>query len=144
MSMGGFVTSFVFGSARIDSLAGNLGLAALRVFAGLSLSLAHGLLKFPPPDGFVAGVGQLGFPAPLVFAWLAALTETVGGLLLAAGLGTRAVALAIVGNMSVAGFLRHAADPYDAKERAFLFLAVAIAFAAVGGGRFALDRLIRR
>jgi putative oxidoreductase len=138
------VTSFVFGSARIDSLAGNLGLAALRVFAGLSLSLSHGLMKFPPPEGFVAGVGQLGFPAPVVFAWLAALTETFGGLLLAAGLGTRVVAAAIVGNMSVAGFLRHAADPYQAKELAFLFLAVALMFTLLGGGRFAADRLVRR
>ena len=138
------MTEFLFGSARIDSQAGNLGLAVLRVFAGLSLSLAHGLMKFPPPDGFVAAVAGMGLPAPIVFAWLSALTETVGGLLLAAGLGTRAVAIAIAGNMAVAGVLRHAADPYDAKERAFLFLAVAVAFVALGGGRFALDRWIRR
>jgi putative oxidoreductase len=138
------VTSFVFGSARIDSLIGNLGLALLRAFAGLSLSLSHGLMKLPPSDGFVAGVAALEFPAPIVFAWLAALTETLGGLLLAAGLGTRVVALAIAGNMSVAGFLRHASDPYQAKELAFLFLAVALAFAALGGGRFAVDRSVRR
>ena len=138
------MTSFLFGSARIDSAVGNLGLALLRIFAGLSLSLAHGLMKFPPPEAFVANVAGLGFPAPVAFAWLSALTETVGGLLLAAGLGTRAVALAIACNMSVAGFLRHAADPYDAKERAFLFLAVAVAFVALGGGRYALDRWIRR
>ena len=138
------MTSFLFGSAHIDSLAGNLGLAALRVFAGLSLSLSHGLLKFPPPEGFVANVATLGFPAPVAFAWMSAITETVGGLLLAAGLGTRPVALAIIGNMAVAGFLRHAADAYEAKELAFLFLAVAVAFVALGGGRFALDRRIRR
>lgn len=137
------MTSFVFGSARIDSTAANLGLAALRVFAGLSLSLAHGLGKLPPGDGFVSGVAALGFPAPLLFAWLAGLAEGVGGLLLAAGLATRAVALAIAGNMTVAGVLQHASDPYDAKERAFLF-AIALAFVALGGGRFALDRLVRR
>ena len=34
----------------------------------------------------------------------------------------------IVGNLSVAGFLQHANDPYAEKELALLFLAVAIMF----------------
>ncbi|MEW6319734.1 MAG: DoxX family protein [Acidobacteriota bacterium] len=138
------MSSFVFGSVKLNSVAGDFGLLVLRAFAGVSLALAHGLGKLPPPERFVAGVANLGFPAPVAFAWLSGLAETVCGLLLAAGLGTRAAAAVIAINMSVAGFLRHAADPYNAKELAFLFLAVAVCFLFTGGGRFALDRLIRK
>jgi hypothetical protein len=50
--------------------------------------------------------------------------------------------LAITINLSVAGFIRHKADPYPRKELAFIFLAVAVMYLFVGGGYFALDRLI--
>lgn len=133
---------FLFGGARINTVLGNVGLLGLRGFAGLSLALAHGWAKVPPPAQFVTGVSDLGLPGEL--AWLTAAAEFGGGLLLAAGLLTRPAALAMMVNFSVAGFMRHAADPYARAELAFLFLAVAFLFVCVGGGRFALDRLIRK
>lgn len=138
------MTSFLFGGARIESLVANFGLLALRVFAGLSLSLAHGMQKFPPSDGFVSGVAAMGFPVPYLFAWMTTLTETFGGIALALGLLTRPVALFIVINLSVASFVRHAPDPYRVKELPLLFLAIAVMFLCVGAGRFGLDRMIRR
>jgi putative oxidoreductase len=72
------------------------------------------------------------------------LTEFVGGLLLAAGLLTRPVALAMIGNFSVAGFISHAADPYQRKELAFMFLAAAVMFLCVGAGRFSIDRRLKK
>jgi putative oxidoreductase len=130
----------IFGSARLTSVMADVGMTVLRVFAGLSLALAHGLGKLPPQPGFVQGIEGLGLPG--WSAWLSGIAETFGGLGLAAGLATRLVSLGIVGNLSVAAFGRHAADPYARAELAYIFLAVAVMFLLAGGGRFALDRLI--
>jgi putative oxidoreductase len=132
----------LFGGARLNSLVGDLGLLVLRVFAGLSLAVAHGWAKVPPGADFVRTVTSLGFPAEA--AYLTMLTEFFGGLALSAGLMTRPIALAMVVNFSVAGFLSHAADPYERKELPFLFLAVAFMFLCVGAGRFSVDRRLAR
>jgi putative oxidoreductase len=134
--------SVLFGGVRMSSALGDLGLLVLRVFAGLSLAYAHGWSKVPPGEGFVKTVTSLGFPAEM--AYLSMLAEFFGGLALALGLATRPVALALVGNFVVAGFMAHAADPYVRKELPFLFLAVATMFLCVGAGRFSVDRLLKR
>jgi putative oxidoreductase len=132
----------LFGGARLNSWAGDVGLLILRVFAGLSLALAHGIGKLPPSPQFMNGVEALGLPGQS--AWLSAFAEFFGGLALAAGLLTRPAALLIGINLSVAGFLQHAADPYQRKELAFIFLSVAVMFLFVGAGRFSIDRVIKK
>ena len=62
----------LFGGAEIDSDKANLGLAILRVIAGLSMAFGHGIGKIPPSSGLVAGTAKLGFPLPEFFAWAAA------------------------------------------------------------------------
>ncbi len=120
---------------------GELGLAVVRVVAGTSLALLHGIGKLPPSPRFVDGVGGLGFPLPIVFAWAAGISEFAGGLLLAAGLFTRPAAFFVGVTMSVAAFLRHAGDPLAKRELALVYLAVAIAFLLYGSGRYGLDAL---
>ena len=136
--------NFLFGGESSTSKLPDLGRAGIRVFAGLTLALAHGLGKLPPSEGFVEDVADMGFPAPGFFAWMAALTEFVGGLLLAAGLLTRPVSLFVVINMAVAGFLSQAGDPYELREKAFLFGFVALMYLLAGAGRYSADALIRR
>jgi putative oxidoreductase len=134
----------LFGGDGGGSRVADAGLLLVRLFAGLALAFAHGAGKMPPSERFAAGVAELGFPAPEVFAWAAGLSEFLGGLLLAIGLLTRPAALAIAFTMGVAAFGRHAADPFADKEKALLFLAVALMFLLVGSGRYGLDRLIYR
>jgi len=124
--------------------AGDLGLLGMRLFAGLSLALAHGLGKIPPSERFIEGVAKLGFPAPAVFAWAAGLSEFAGGLLLAVGLCTRPAAALILTTMLVAGFGRHAQDPFATKEKAFLYAAIALACLGLGAGRVGLDSFRER
>ncbi len=119
--------------------ASDLAFLVLRMFTGLAMALAHGMSKIPPSERFVNGVGELGFPVPLLFAWAAGLSEFAGGLLLAAGLFTRPAALMVLMTMLVAAFRRHAADPFADKEMALLYAAVAFFFLIAGGGRLALD-----
>lgn len=108
------------------------------------MALAHGLGKLPPQEKFIVGLGEMGFPAPVFFAWCAGLAEFLGGLFLALGLLTRPSAFFLGVTMFVAGFIRHGADPYRQKELAFFYLVVAIFFFLQGGGKWSLDRMIRK
>src|SRR5688572_18401396 len=117
------------------------GLLVLRVFTGLGIAFGHGLGKLPPSERFVAGTAELGFPMPIVFAWVAALSEFLGGIFMALGIFTRPAAFMVLMTMLVAAFRRHANDPFPTKEKALLYATIALALLIAGGGRLALDRL---
>lgn len=148
------------------SILNDTALLLLRL-GGLGLALAHGYGKVTAlatgqGDGFIAGVGSLGFPLPALFAWAAALGEFLGGLLVALGLGTRLAAAFAGFTMLVAGFVRHRAlqhllvatgamsVPDDTlrswgnPELALVYLLVFSALVLAGGGRFSLDHLRAR
>ncbi len=133
----------MFGSGD-TSRATDLGLLVLRLGFGLTLAFAHGLGKIPPSDGFIEGTAGMGFPLPVLFAWAAALSEFLGGLLIAVGLATRPAAVFVGITMAVAAFVRHGADPFGDKEMALLYLFAALALALAGAGRFSLDAAISR
>jgi putative oxidoreductase len=142
--------NLLFGGPGGASRVADAGLLVLRVGIGLYLSLAHGLGKMPPPEMLVRGVEAMGFPAPVVFAWLAGLSEFAGGLLVALGLLTRPAALMILFTMGVAAFRVHLNDPWTpsasggaSKEMAMLYLVPALALLLTGAGRFSIDRVIR-
>lgn len=148
------INHLLFGAGARTAF-GDLGLALARAGIGLYMAFGHGYGKlfggdgFGPSEGFVSGVEELGFPAPLVFAWMAALSEFLGGLALAAGLFTRPAALTLVGTMAVAAFLQHGDDPWTSrggasKEMAMLYLLPCLGFLALGGGRFSVDSGLRR
>ena len=88
----------------------NLALFLLRL-SGLYLALGHGWGKISGllagTSKFPDGLTEMGFPMPLVFAWIAALTEVVGGLFIATGLFTRVAALFAGFTMFVAAFVAH-------------------------------------
>lgn len=132
-----------FGSIE-NSISTDLSLAALRIFVGLSLMFAHGMGKIPVSEGFIEHTASLGFPMPTVFAWLAALSEFGGALLLALGLFTRPAAFMVASTMFVAAFVNHEGDPFAAAEKAYLYLALALLFVVLGSGRFGADSWIRR
>ena len=141
----------------------DLGLLLLRL-SGLGLALAHGwgkLERFATGQGgrFVESVTKLGFPQPELFAWAAALSEFLGGMLVALGLGTRVAACFAAFTMGVAAFVRHRAhehllvalgarqatpetlEAWGDPEGALLYFGAFLAVALLGPGRFALDAL---
>lgn len=129
----------------MKELASAVGLTILRVVSGIMMAThGHGKIFGGRMEGFTQGVADMGFPLPWLFAWMAALSELVGGICLALGLGTRVSAFLIAGTMFVAGFIRHASDPFARKELAFLYLAVMIFFALAGGGKWAVERWLCR
>jgi putative oxidoreductase len=138
------IKNLLFGSSISGSLFSQLGFAALRVVAGLSIAFGHGIGKIPPPAGFVKMVAALHFPMPELFAWGAGMSEFIGGLLLAAGLMTRPAAATIAITMAIAVFGQHATDPFKVRELAMLYGAICLCFAFTGAGRFGLDRIVNR
>lgn len=138
------VRSLLFGGGGGGSRTADLGLLFLRVFAGLSLALAHGLGKLPPSERFLTGVAEMGFPLPILFGWAAGLSEFGGGILIAAGLLTRPAALAIACTMAVAAFVRQAGDPFLERELALLYGTVALMLILAGAGRYSIDARFSR
>lgn len=139
------------------------GLFVLRL-SGFGLALVHGLPKVVElatgASQMPAAVAALGFPLPTVFAWAAALSEFVGGLLVAFGLFSRTGAALAAFTMFVAAFFRHHAfahllvslklryvseetlKGWGNPELALMYLAVMLAVVIMGPGRIAFDSMI--
>lgn len=130
-------------------------LALLRVTLALVM-LPHGAQKAlgwfggAGVAGTIEGMGQhLGIPAPL--AALAIVVEVLGPLALLLGLGTRAAALALAGQMAVAGWT-HRANGFFANwsgtqagegiEYHLLYIGAALALVIAGGGAWSVDRAL--
>jgi putative oxidoreductase len=123
----------------------DLGLLWLRVLVGLGL-MVHGWYKVTGGVETFAmhGVDPLGFPIPLLFAWLSTAAELIGGFFLLLGLWTRYAAAALVINFCVAAFGQGFVGAWIAvgqpsKEMALAYLAIVAALLLTGPGRFAVD-----
>jgi putative oxidoreductase len=134
----------LFGGEENLSPSANIGLALLRIFAGVAMAFGHGLEKMPPDEKFVGFVGKLGFPLPNLFAWAASLSEFAGGILLALGLFTR-ISSFFIGFTMLVGLLGvHFADPFPKQEKAFLYLFIALLFLFKGASDWSLDSFLRK
>jgi putative oxidoreductase len=128
----------------------DLGLLILRV--GLAVvMISHGLPKLnanSPMKGIPGVTGflkQLNVPMPTFFAWVLALLETVGAVLLIIGLGTRILAVGYVIDMLVAIWLvkmRMMKAPFSGQngwDFEFSLLIIALALIFTGSGRYGVD-----
>jgi len=126
------------GTARSDTAK-----LLLRLALGL-LILLHGISKIRGGPGFILDVVEkAGLPHP--FGYLVYVGEVLAPLLVTLGLWTRAAALVIAINMVVAILLVHTGQLLQlspeggwALELQGLYLAVPIAIALLGAGRYSL------
>lgn len=124
-----------------DGTAISLLILALRILFGFLL-LSHGMQKwsnfsvmsatFPDPLG-------VGSSISLGLAIFAELACSIGFIL---GALYRLVMIPMIFTMCIAFFVIHAADPFQVKELAFIYLVVFILMYIVGPGRFSIDRLL--
>ena len=133
----------------------SLGLLFLRVGLGI-VFFAHGWPKLNPNGpmkGLVGVAGffkQAGIPLPGFYAWVVALLETVGAVLLILGLGTRILAIGYVIDMIVATLLVRigmAKSPFSGGqgigwEFEFILGVAALALLFTGAGSFGLDAIV--
>jgi putative oxidoreductase len=144
----------------MNRLSLDFALLVLRL-AGLGLAIFHGWGKLARllggDHGFADGLARMGFPAPLVFAWAAALTETLGGTLVTLGLFTRVAAALCAATMMVAALVRHHAldqlfvrlglmevpperlTAWGNPELALVYLAAFLAVGLAGAGGLSID-----
>jgi putative oxidoreductase len=118
------------------------GLLVLRLVVGVTF-LAHGLDKLGDLAGTEAFFASLDIPAPGLMAPFVALTETVGGLLLIAGLATPLAGAALAGDMLVALLTAHIDEGFFAAdggiELALLLGGASLTLVLTGAGRFSAD-----
>ena len=136
-----------------------------RIVAGLILALDFGASKFGMPwsgsdselslfevaSWFPEDVAKFGFPfslSPVLFAWLGAASEAIGGIFLAFGLGTRFWAFLIGMTMITAIFFEKWPDVIEQGTWPILpalgFLWVSVYCIIFGSGKLGIDYLIAR
>jgi len=130
------------------------GLLVLRLGLGV-VFFAHGWPKLNPngPMKGIPGVAgffkQAGIPLPTFYAWVVALLETAGAVLLILGLGTRILAIGYIIDMIVATRsvrIGMGKSPFSGGggvgwEFEFILGVGALALLFTGAGSLALDRV---
>lgn len=122
----------------------DLWLLILRIGVGGSM-LTHGIPKL---QMLFAG-GEIAFPDPLGVGplWslvLVVFAEALCSVFLILGFFTRISSIPLVINMAVAFLVIHGPDPFGKKELALLYLLIYLNLLVFGGGKYSLDRLIRK
>ncbi|NNE65625.1 MAG: DoxX family protein [Pyrinomonadaceae bacterium] len=138
------VKKLLFGGERDLSLATNLGITLLRIFAGFGLLYGHGIDKVRDPSGIIGFATKTGFPLPWLFGWAAALSEFLGAGLLIFGLLTRVSSFFIACTMLTGFLFVHLNDPFAKQEKVLLYLFVALLFLIKGSGDWSVDALISK
>lgn len=116
------------------------------IFLRLALGtvfVAHGWAKLGTPLGTPEGFNIEGWnwPYPVFWAWVVALVETIGGLLIVVGFLTRLAALLIAAVMAVAIVKLKAEQGFiGGFEFEFSLMMIAVALFFTGGGRLSVDR----
>ena len=136
--------NIILKTTQESPLRNEISITTLRIFVGLTMAITHGAGKLPPPEKFLQGVTELGFPIPAFFAWSAGVTELAGGIFLAFGLFTRPAAFVLSFTMLVAIFGTHWPDPFSKKEMGLLYLFIFVLFLVRGGSRWSADNYINR
>ncbi|MGS2740608.1 DoxX family protein [Sinomicrobium sp. M5D2P17] len=110
------------------------------IFGGLFIR--YGYMKLVsyndilPMFGDIIGIGSELSLILVIFA------EFFCGILVTIGLFTRFAVIPIFITMCVAFFVAHAADPFDTKAIAFVFLLLSIVIFILGGGKHSVDRAL--
>lgn len=121
-------------------LATDLGLLFLRITAGGFMAYSHGWSKFQK-----ALSGDMSFGDPIgvgeeVSLILTVFAEFFCGILVAAGLFTRAALVPLIITMLVAVFIVHADDPFSKQEFGLLYLIPYVTLFLSGPGKYSLDK----
>ncbi|CAM5779903.1 MULTISPECIES: DoxX family protein [Brevibacillus] len=125
----------------------DVGLLIIRLVVGLTFA-AHGTQKL---FGWFGGHGlkgtggwfeSIGMKPGVAMALMAGLSELIGGLLFAAGVGTWVGAVLIIGTMLVAIVKVHGPNGYWATQNGYEYnltlIAVALGVALIGPGAYTL------
>jgi len=140
-------------SAVLNKCAG-WGPLVIRVVLGV-IFIAHGSQKLfgafggPGIKGVAGFVTNLGMAPGILWAWILALTEFVGGIALILGLFTSIASAGLIIAMLVAIIKVHARNGFFLSQEKMGFeynlalIAMAVSLILSGPGKFSIDKLIR-
>ena len=131
---------FLFPS-KPDATGFSLFILGFRILFGV-LMITHGMQKWDNFDAMSSA-----FPDPLgvgstVSLSLAIFAEVICSVAFILGALYRLALIPLIFTMVIAFFVIHAADPFSAKEPAFIYLMVYLMTYITGPGKFAVDRLL--
>lgn len=115
-----------------------------RVTLGVLMMAFHGAPKVLNGrlGSMAEDIAAKGWPMPEIQAFMAGYLEFAGGILLILGLLTRPVAFGVAVLFFIISFLYLGDDPFVAKEKAFLFMVMAIYVFFVGPGSWSVDHFL--
>ncbi|AZB26113.1 DoxX family protein [Chryseobacterium rhizoplanae] len=133
-----------YNNSNSSSIPKDIIILAVRVFVGFAM-LSHG---YPKLQMLLAG-GKIEFfdflgMGPFVTLILTVLAEFVCSILLILGLFTRVSVGFLIFTMVIAGFVVHAADPFEKREMSLIYLSVYLLLMIIGAGKVSVDHLIER
>lgn len=129
----------------------HFGLLILRVCTGLYMAIGHGYGKITADTEQWADLGasmeMFGITFfPVFWGFLAAFSEFVCSLLMAAGLFTRAASFLLFCTMGIAGYSHLAGGDgwfgHGSAELAFGYAITSLALVMIGAGKMSLDSLL--
>ena len=119
----------------------------------IRLMLAYGFyepakMKLSNVQGIAEWFGSMGYPLPLLNAYLATATEAAGVVLLFLGLGTRIISIPLLIVMLVAIFTVHISNGFAAGDNGFeiplYYFIMLLTLLIYGSGKASFDYLISR
>lgn len=116
----------------------NLGVLALRLTVAV-VFIMMGWGKLQGIEGVEGMLSGLGFPAPLLFAYVLALVEFLGGIAILLGVYTRFFAKLLAFIMLVAFLTAHGGSVKEGMS-ALAFFGSTLALAFLGGGEWQLSK----
>lgn len=120
-----------------------IALLLLRVGVGLVFILA-GWGKLTGIEGVQGFFGNLGIPLPALMAWVVAIVEFFGGLMVLLGAWARIPNLLLAFIMVVALLTTKLDGDFSSARVDLLLLFMTTALAILGSGKYSVDEMIRK
>lgn len=117
----------------------DVSLLVLRLFTAFFMFFGHGWGKL---SNVFSGNFQFGDPlglGPEVSLILSAFAEGICSILIMVGFYTRAAAIFLIINMTVAFLFVHITDPFGRMEMALLYLVIFLSVFLLGPGKYSID-----
>jgi len=121
----------------------DLAILFLRIAVGVIFIVA-GWGKLTGIEGTQGFFGNIGIPAPGLMAWVVAIVEFVGGIMVLIGLYIRVPSILLAITMVVAIFTVKMGGEFSNMRIDITLLAMSLALFILGSGKLSVEHLIRK
>lgn len=127
--------------ASLDNKYSDIALLLLRLGVGI-IFIVSGWGKLTGIEGVTGFFGNIGVPMPFIMAWVVALVEFFGGIMVLLGAYAKIPYLLLAIIMVVAIFLVKIGDGFSASRLELMLLLTSLALFFMGSGNYSVDHKI--